>query len=80
MTDYDAHKARGIWTKEEFTQRNINNLLARSNVRTGGKKSKNAQLTGDPKIQGGHFGCRHGVNYVSQKVAVERMGAVFDGK
>lgn len=78
MTEYDGHGARGIFLKKEFNQRKINQLLAKSAIRAGGKKSKIVELAGDPKIQGGHFNCRHAVNYVSRAMAEEAMGAHFD--
>lgn len=77
MLDYDKHGEPGLWLKKEFTQRHINNLLAQSGVRGGGKKSKIAQLTGDPKIQGGHFRCRHHTAFMTRAAAEEEFGVSF---
>jgi len=60
MLNYDAHGVPGMWLDEEFTAENINDLM------------NDDLLKENPKLVGGHWNCRHSVNYIPLSYAIDK--------
>jgi len=60
MLSYDGHGVPGMWLEEEFTADNINDLM------------NDDLLKENPKVVGGHFNCRHSVDYVPLEYAISK--------
>ncbi len=57
MLNYEAHGVPGMWLIEDFTADNINSLM-------GARLLKE-----NPLVVGGHWNCRHNINYVTRDFA-----------
>lgn len=70
MRSYSKHGVAGVWRKKDFTRANVNKEMASAGVKT--KNRKPVRLDGDPKIQRGHWNCRHIVLPITED-AVKRF-------
>jgi len=60
MLSYDGHGVPGMWLEDEFTADYINDLM------------NDDLLKENPKVVGGHFNCRHSVDYVPLEYAISK--------
>ena len=64
MLTHAEHGAPGMWLVDEFTKDNINNLMSENGVE--------AELAENPIVAGGHWNCRHTIQYVTKGFAAEQ--------